>query len=191
MFAFGSWGFLPPSPEAWTRGPCSAAAAPCECECSSAPRCCLADLDPRAGHRWQRPGLFYLRLGFWGHVCDLQPALQPLLDHAEAHAGPGVLLGLCPHHLRGSPAQVWCCLVIKRVSEITGFEFSRKLLQMEGGLSSLGVHRVGQLSFSRSSKDLDPFLSFCSATFRVALICLIEEDSPVAHQCPYLPPLLA
>lgn len=39
-------------------------------------------------------------------MCNLQPTIQPLLDHAGAHAGSGLLLGLCPHNLRRPSAQV-------------------------------------------------------------------------------------
>ena len=39
-------------------------------------------------------------------MCHLQPTLQPLRDHAEAHAGPCVLLGLCTYNLRRAPAEV-------------------------------------------------------------------------------------
>lgn len=88
---------------------------------------CLADLDPHAGDRWEHPVLFLLCLGLWSHVCDLQPALQPLRDYAGAPAGPGVLLRLCPRDLRCPSAQVWCGS-IRRVSEIRGFVFSKQLL---------------------------------------------------------------
>lgn len=67
---------------------------------------CLADLDPHVGHGWEHLVLLFLCLGFWSLVCNLQPTIQPLLDHAEAHAGPSVLLSLCSYNLHSSSAQV-------------------------------------------------------------------------------------
>ena len=67
----------------------------------------LADLDPPAGHHWEHLVLFLLCLGFWSHVCNLQPTIQPLLDYAGAHGRSSVLLGLCSHNLCCSTAQVW------------------------------------------------------------------------------------
>lgn len=83
-------------------------------EHSSSGPSCLTDVDPHAGHGWEHLVVLFLCLGFWSLVCGLQPTLQPLLDHAEAHAGSSVLLSLCPYNLHSSSAQVCMSFVFSR-----------------------------------------------------------------------------
>lgn len=46
-----------------------------------------------------------------------------MIDHAEAHAGPCVLLGLCTYNLRRAPAEV-CHLFASQDSKYMGSEAS-------------------------------------------------------------------
>ncbi len=69
-----------------------------------------ADLDELAVYRLQCSPLLHSGSVLQCLLSYLLLSLEPILDHAEAAAGPRLLPALCHHTCHGTAAQVHCVL---------------------------------------------------------------------------------